>query len=123
MRCVASESCAESSKSSITTNSSPPTRATKSVWSYNFIEDKTYNGKKIRFLNIIDEFGKECLASITQRCWQKNDIIEVLSGLMVTRGCPGYLRSDNGPEFISKNSMLGHTFLTLSWISQGLGNP
>lgn len=69
------------------------------VWSYDFVEDKTYNGKKIRFLNIIDEFTHECLASIPRRSWRNNDIIEVLSGLMVIRGCPEYLRSDNGSEF------------------------
>lgn len=69
------------------------------VWSYDFVEDKTYNGKKIRFLNIIDEFTHECLASIPRRSWRNNDIIEVLSGLMITRGCPEYLRSDNGSEF------------------------
>lgn len=69
------------------------------VWSYDFVEDKTANGRKIRFLNIIDEFTHECLASIPRRSWRNNDIIEVLSGLMITRGCPEYLRSDNGSEF------------------------
>ena len=69
------------------------------VWSYDFVEDKTYNSKKVRFLNIIDEYSKECLTSIPKRSWRNNDIIEVLSGLMVTKGCPEYLRSDNGSEF------------------------
>jgi putative transposase len=69
------------------------------VWSYDFVEDKTCTGKKIRFLNIIDEFTHECLASIPRRSWRNNDIIEVLSGLMIMRGCPEYLRSDNGSEF------------------------
>ena len=69
------------------------------VWSYDFVEDKTANGKKIRFLNIIDEYTHECLASTPRRSWRNNDVIEVLSGLMVTRGCPEYIRSDNGSEF------------------------
>ena len=69
------------------------------VWSYDFVEDRTHNGKKIRFLNIIDEYTRECLASLPKRSWRNNDIIEVLAGLMVTRGCPEYLRSDNGSEF------------------------
>lgn len=69
------------------------------VWSYVFVEDKTYNGKKIRFLNIIDEYTHECLASVPRRSWRNNDIIEVLSGLMLINGCPEYLRSDNGSEF------------------------
>jgi transposase InsO family protein len=72
------------------------------VWSYDFVEDKTYNGKKIRILNIIDEHTHECLASIPRRSWRNNDIIEALSNLMITRGCPEYLRSDNGSEFTAK---------------------
>jgi len=72
------------------------------VWSYDFVEDKTYNGKKIRILNIIDEHTHECLASIPRRSWRNNDIIEVLSGIMLIRGTPEYLRSDNGSEFTAK---------------------
>ena len=72
------------------------------VWSYDFVEDKTYNGKKLRFLNILDEYSKECLASIPRRSWRNNDVVEVLSGLMVIKGCPAYLRSDNGTEFTAK---------------------
>lgn len=72
------------------------------VWSYDFIEDKTNNGKKIRFLNIIDEYSRECLGSIPRRNWRHSDIIEVMSGLIISRGCPEYLRSDNGSEFTAK---------------------
>ena len=70
------------------------------VWSYDFVEDKTWNnGKKIRILNIIDEYTRECLASIPRRSWRNNDVIEVLSQLMLLNGTPQYLRSDNGSEF------------------------
>jgi putative transposase len=72
------------------------------VWSYDFVEDKTCNGKKIRILNIIDEYTHECLASIPRRSWRNNDIIEVLAELMIFRGTPEYLRSDNGSEFTAK---------------------
>jgi transposase InsO family protein len=72
------------------------------VWSYDFVEDKTYNGKKIRILNIIDEHTHECLSSIPRRSWRNNDIIEVLSEIMLIRGTPEYLRSDNGSEFTAK---------------------
>ena len=71
------------------------------VWSYDFIEDKTTNGKKIRFLNIIDEFSRECIASVPRRNWRNNDVIELLAGLMLLNGTPEYLRSDNGSEFTS----------------------
>jgi len=69
------------------------------VWSYDFVEDKTYNGKKIRILNIIDEYTRECLASVPRRSWRNNDVIEVLSDLMFIHGTPEYIRSDNGSEF------------------------
>ena len=72
------------------------------VWSYDFVEDKTMDGKKIRFLNIIDEYKHECLASIPRRSWRGNDVIEALSNIMITKGCPEYLRSDNGSEFVAK---------------------
>jgi len=72
------------------------------VWSYDFVEDKTMNGRKVRWLNIIDEFTHECLASVPRRSWRKNDVIEVLAKLFLTKGMPEYLRSDNGPEFIKK---------------------
>ena len=71
------------------------------VWSYDFVEDKTMNGKKIRILNIIDEYTHECLASIPGRSWRENDVIEAMANNMISRGCPEYLRSDNGSEFIA----------------------
>jgi transposase InsO family protein len=72
------------------------------VWSYDFVEDKTMDGKKIRFLNIIDEYTHECLASVPRRSWRGNDVIEALANIMISRGTPEYLRSDNGSEFIAK---------------------
>jgi len=69
------------------------------VWSYDFIEDKTINGRKVRILNIIDEHTRECLASIPRRSWKNTAVIEVLANLMFQKGIPEYLRSDNGSEF------------------------
>lgn len=69
------------------------------VWSYDFVEDKLSNGRKVRWLNIIDEYSRECLASIPRRSWKHQNVLETLSGLFVIRGCPAYLRSDNGSEF------------------------
>ena len=91
------------------------------VWSYDFVEDKTYNGKKIRFLNIIDEYTHECLASIPRRSWRNNDVIEALSGLMLINGCPEYLRSDNGSEFTSKTlrKWLSNVGVITSYIEPG----
>ena len=72
------------------------------VWSYDFVEDKTWDGKKLRFLNILEEHTRECLASIPRRSWRNNSVIEVLSDLMLRHGCPEYIRSDNGSEFTAK---------------------
>jgi len=71
------------------------------VWSYDFVEDKTHDGRKIRFLNIMDEYTRECLASIPRRSWKNYDVIEVLADLMLLHGTPEYIRSDNGSEFTS----------------------
>jgi putative transposase len=73
------------------------------VWSYDFVFDRLSNGRQIKWLNIIDEHTRECLASIPRRSWRYTDVIEVLSGLFVGRGCPEYLRSDNGSEFTTSH--------------------
>ena len=72
------------------------------VWSYDFVEDRTHDGRKYRMLNVIDEFTHECLAIRINRKLKAIDVIDVLSDLFILRGVPGYIRSDNGPEFIAK---------------------
>ena len=72
------------------------------VWSYDFVQDRTHDGRPIKILNIIDEFTKECLASFTQRRIRSQDVMLVLSELFLTKGIPKHIRSDNGPEFIAK---------------------
>jgi transposase InsO family protein len=69
------------------------------VWSYDFVEDRTHDGRKYRMLNVIDEFTHECLAIRVNR---KLKAIDVLSDLFILRGVPGHIRSDNGAEFIAK---------------------
>lgn len=71
------------------------------VWSYDFVEDQTKDGRKIRMLNVIDEFTRECLAIDARRRQNSQTVIEILSRLFLERGCPKYIRSDNGPEFIA----------------------
>lgn len=69
------------------------------VWSYDFIEDATHDGRKLRMLVVIDEFSRECLAIVVARRLQSKHVLECLSGLFGERGTPVYIRSDNGPEF------------------------
>jgi putative transposase len=72
------------------------------VWSYDFVEDRTHDGRKFRMLNVIDEFSRECLAIRLDRKLKSTHVIDVLSDLFILRGVPGHVRSDNGPEFIAK---------------------
>ncbi len=72
------------------------------VWSYDFVEDRTHEGRKFRMLNIIDEFTHECLAIRVARRLKSIDVIDALSDLFILRGVPAHIRSDNGPEFIAR---------------------
>jgi transposase InsO family protein len=72
------------------------------VWSYDFVEDRTHDGRRIRMLNIIDEFTHECLAIRVARRLKSIDVIDTLSDLFILRGVPGHIRSDNGPEFVAR---------------------
>src|SRR3954467_14686988 len=65
------------------------------VWSYDFVEERTHDGRKFRMLNIIDEFTHECLAIRVARRLKSIDVIDVLSDLFILRGVPGHIRSDN----------------------------
>jgi len=69
------------------------------VWSYDFIEDATHDGRKLRMLVVMDEFSRECLAIVVARRLQSKHVLECLSELFVERGTPAYVRSDYGPEF------------------------
>ena len=72
------------------------------VWSYDFVDCRTDDGKAFRTLNILDEFSRECLAIKVERKLNSTDVISVLSDLFITRGIPAYIRSDNGPEFVAQ---------------------
>jgi len=72
------------------------------VWSYDFVSDKTHDGKKLKLLTIVDEFSKECLGIPVKRKMTSNDVIDALSNLFIIKGMPEYIRSDNGAEFTAK---------------------
>ena len=72
------------------------------VWSYDFVEDRTHEGRKYRMLNVIDEFTHEALAIRIERKLKSADVIDLLSDLFILHGVPGHIRSDNGSEFIAK---------------------
>ena len=71
------------------------------VWAYDFVEDRTHDGRKFRLLCLVDEFTRECLAIRVARRLGSLDVIETLADLCVKRGAPDHIRSDQGPEFIA----------------------
>jgi transposase InsO family protein len=72
------------------------------VWSYDFLAERTSDGKAIRMLNIIDEYTKECLAIKVGRKITASEVIDTLADLFIQRGSPKFIRSDNGPEFVAE---------------------
>ena len=72
------------------------------VWSYDFVEDRTERGGKLRILTIIDEYTRECLAIRVAPSIPASAVVKVLEWLFLTRGVPKHIRSDNGPEFVSR---------------------
>jgi putative transposase len=72
------------------------------VWSYDFMVDRTSNGRTFRILNIIDEFTRECLSIKVNRRISSQDVIDELFNLFIFRSIPEHIRSDNGPEFTAK---------------------
>jgi putative transposase len=72
------------------------------VWSYDFVQSRTHDGRAFRALTILDEHTRECLAIDVARRLTSEDVLERLSDLFIRRGVPNYIRSDNGPEFTAK---------------------
>jgi putative transposase len=72
------------------------------VWSYDFVEERTTDGRKFRILNIIDEYSRECLCARAGRRLSSQAVLDALFDLFVFRGVPGHIRSDNGGEFTAR---------------------
>ncbi len=72
------------------------------VWSYDFVMDRTSEGKAFRMLTILDEYTRECLDIVVKRSITSQDVLDELYHLFLLRGTPEYIRSDNGPEFTAR---------------------
>ena len=73
------------------------------VWSWDFVFDRTDNGRPIKLMVVIDEYTRQCLAIHVARRIRSRDAIDVFADLMQTHGIPEHIRSDNGPEMIAKS--------------------
>src|SRR6478752_3632592 len=87
-----------------------PATAANFLWAYDFVFDGCANGQTLKCLTVIDEFTRECLAIDVAGSIRSERVIEVLARLISDHGAPRYLRSDNGPEFVSK--------AILEWLSK-----
>lgn len=90
-------------KRKIKTGRSVPCQAERpdQVWSYDFQEDALVSGRKVRLLNILDEFTREWLSVTVGVSWTSQAVIAALVPLFALRAVPSFVRSDNGPEFIA----------------------
>jgi putative transposase len=93
------------------------------VWSYDFMVDRTTDGRAFRILNIIDEFTRECLSIKVNRKISSQDVIDELFLLFIFRGIPEHIRSDNGPEFTARSVRKWFSRLGVKTLFIELGSP
>ncbi len=72
------------------------------VWAWDFIHDRDARGRPLKWLSLVDEFTRECLLLEVARSIKATDVVEWLGEVMLIRGVPQHIRSDNGPEFIAR---------------------
>jgi len=72
------------------------------VWSYDFVWDQTEQGRQLKWLPIVDEHTRECLALEVEYSIPARRVIDILERVVEERGAPEFIRSDNGPEFIAR---------------------
>jgi transposase InsO family protein len=80
------------------------------VWSYDFVEAQTHDGRKLRLMTLIDEFTRECLAIRVARRINSFGVLETMADVMLMRGVPEHIRSDNGAEMAAK--------VVCNWLTQ-----
>ncbi len=72
------------------------------IWAYDFIFDRLENGRPLKILAVTDEYTRESLALEVSNSIPGSRVTEILNELVLARGLPSGIRSDNGPEFIGK---------------------
>jgi putative transposase len=76
--------------------------AANQTWSVDFMSDALSSGRRFRMLNIVDDYTRECLAIEVDTSLSGARVVRVLEELKSRRGLPQQIRSDNGPEFVSR---------------------
>ena len=91
------------------------------VWSYDFVMERTQDGKTFRMLTVLDEFTRECLAIHVARRIRSDDVLHLLTDLFSDRGPPDNIRSDNGSEFTARavRAWLGRIGVKTLYIEPG----
>jgi len=91
------------------------------VWSYDFVPDRTQDGRAFRMLTVIDEYTRRCLAIVVARKLRADDVLHCLADLFALYGPPEHIRSDNGPEFAAHavRSWLGRVGVKTLYIEPG----
>jgi len=91
------------------------------VWSYDFVADRTHDGRSVKMLTLIDEYSRECLAIVTERNLKSDDVLDCLAEMFTRHGAPEYIRSDNGSEFTAKvvRRWLSHIGVQTLYIEPG----
>jgi transposase InsO family protein len=79
-----------------------PARHKDDVWAWDFLHDRTADGRPLKWLTLVDEYTRECLALEVGRGMTARAVAAVLAGVVARRGVPAHIRSDNGPEFIAR---------------------
>jgi transposase InsO family protein len=91
------------------------------VWSYDFVHDRLENGIGLKMLTVLDEFTRECLGLLVERSITAAGVIGFLEVLMLKRGRPEHVRSDNGPEFVAQavRQWAGGQGIAINYIAPG----
>jgi len=91
------------------------------VWCWDFAFDRTGSGTPLKWLSILDEHTRECLALKVSRSITSEDVLDTLAELFAMRGVPGAIRSDNGPEFVAKGiqEWLGRLQIDALYVAPG----
>jgi len=93
------------------------------VWAYDFVMERTQDGRPLKLLTVVDEYSRECLAIAVRRRLTSREGQEVFSELFLRRGCPTHIRSDNRPEFIATALWAWYRVLAVALLFIEPGSP